>query len=189
MKHRILVDLDDTVVDLHPELLHLCHELSGEQLPASAWTTYNVTTLYGIPEAQYEKAFEKAKLFEIVKPIANAMGSLLVLEDHGYDIIYLTARAWYKNAYDITEAWLKKWHFPEGKLHVIPLNKSKAAYIKDKTTKRIDIVVDDNPKQIQGFIDNKTAEKIFLIDRPWNRQNKELDSYRISHVSKILKLL
>lgn len=186
---RIIVDIDETICDLFPELNCICNDATGAALSRKDWVQYDVYTLYGLTQEDFNKLCIKQKILEIAQPLVKGRATLDVLVHQDFEIIYLTARAWYPKAEKVTKNWLNHWSFPKGDIHVIPLDMPKADYIKKEIDKPINIIVDDNPKHTEDFVKNKSASKIFLIDRPWNAQYKNLDPYRISNISEILKHL
>jgi uncharacterized HAD superfamily protein len=189
MKKRIIVDIDDTVASLHPVINALCNDAAGVNLAAAEWTTYDATVLYGMSNQQYTDLIIQHRALEEAHPIGRAMKTLWMFEEQGYHIDWVTARGWHHNGKALTKAWLNKWNFPAGKLHVVPLFQCKAEYSTANIAKTVNIVVDDSPTHIIQFLKRDAARKVFLIDRPWNRKFTELDPYRIGHISEVLKHL
>jgi uncharacterized HAD superfamily protein len=187
MKKHAVVDIDDTIASLHPVINALCNDAVGFDLAAADWHTYDAKELYGISNECYTNMLIDNRTLQDVHPIGRAMKTLLMMEEHGYTINYVTARGWHPDAKALTKTWLKKWNFPDGKLHVVPLYECKAQYSESKIATLAAMVVDDSATHIKQFVHRRAANKIFLIDRPWNRKYKELDHLRISHISEVLK--
>ena len=111
MKKRAIIDLDDTIVSLIPDLVHQCNELTGIYRSVSDWKTYDTVKLYGIDEKQYWQMCIENKLLEHALPVGRAKKSIDILIDQGFDIHYLTARGWHPKGKQVTKEWLKKWNF------------------------------------------------------------------------------
>ena len=187
MSKIAIVDIDDTICDLCPYLVEICNKMTGKNMTVQDWHSYSVYLLYGISQEDYFAMCESDRILSEPKPILLAQETLSTLIRKGYKVILLTARGWHSDAYNITQEWLLKHKFEYHELHILPLDKSKAEYIKENIADTVDIIIDDNAAHIESFVNNNISDVICLIDQPWNRSHTHLDKYRIDHIVQILR--
>lgn len=180
-----IVDIDDTVAALVPHLVNVLNKLTGKSLTVNDWTSYDTWDVYGVDQKQYFDLCESEQILSKVSPIPFAQETIDSLYRNEYEIVYLTARAWHNNAYDITMDWLCKHKFKVDQLHILPLHQSKSEYIKANFNLPVDLIVDDNVKHVRGFIENNIAKSVFLIDGPWNRDADDLNGVRIQSIESL----
>ncbi len=187
---QIIIDIDDTILDLAPSLVRVFNNLTGKNLTVKDWTSYSVYELYGISREDYLAACTKENILHTAEPVTLAKEIIDRIKNKGYHIKFLTARGWHKDAHNITENWLINNGIYFDELHVVPFNKSKADYtIENWPNTMFDAIIDDNAHHIQDFIDKKLALQVFLINQPWNKQYKKLDIFRIDHIVRVLRHL
>lgn len=107
------------------------------------------------------KVIDKAKLRK------NVIKVFKKLQNDGYKIIIITARSekYYKDPYNYTYNWLKKYHVPFDKLIVNSLNKKEICL-----QENIDIFVDDMPSNCENVSSIKNI-KVYMMDNVDNFSN------------------
>lgn len=112
---------------------------------------------------------------------------LLSLKDNGYYIVLLTSRPFdtYKSLYLDTYVWLKS----NGLVFDMLINDSKKRDKIGELLKKshVEFVVDDDPRLISNMESLDNLNKIYVLDRSYNRQVKESDKIvRIKSLSDII---
>jgi uncharacterized HAD superfamily protein len=184
-----VVDLDDTIVALVPELIKVCNAMTGMSITEKDWTQYDAYAIYGITPKEYWDVCIREHILENARPISGAIAAMWELYGKGYELRYLTARGWHPNGFEISKNWLLNWWFPfdhKATLHVVNLGDSKAEYIR-KEWRKVKIAIDDNANHINTILDDDVAERVFLINQPWNKEDVDLDSWRIESIREIFR--
>ena len=197
MNKIIICDVDDTIAQLSQDATTLCNSLTKRNVHPNDWHTYDVETIFSLPQEDYFNAAIKTKLLESLQPVYGAQDTLHGLCQSGYDVYYVTARSWHPDAYNVTLEWLRFHRFPilrtayQDCLHIVPLGCNKATYVKDNINRdNVTIAVDDNPEQVKNYVEAKSGSKklcdyTFLIDQPWNASESDLNLYRVKHITQL----
>lgn len=191
MNNKIVcVDIDDCLANLCQDATTLCNRLTGKTIHPADWHTYDVESIFGIPEEEYFQAVVKTKMLENLQPVYGAQAALNGLYSSGYTIHYVTARSWHPDAYNVTQEWLRYHRFSLFKpayqdcIHIVPLGCNKAQYVREHINPdSVAIAVDDSPQQVKNYLDSNLCSYVFLVDQPWNRAYGELDLHRIHQLS------
>lgn len=146
---RILIDVDDVIIDLVTEWLRIFSEVTGHQVSKQVIKSWDILSY--IPEGE-GKAFmdilDRADLYDEAVQIPYAVHSIKQLIEDGAEVLFVTA-----NTNPTQVKWLYRHGLPDN-AHVVAANKS---IIKG------DVLIDDNMQNLINF----PGEKI-LFSQPWN---------------------
>lgn len=114
-------------------------------------------------------------------PYKNTINHLQKLSSEGHKIHYVTARSFHPDAIRITKAWLSMYGAPIDGVHIS--SESKVDVFKT-ITEEIDYFVDDCPKNVIEAVEYKRFKKVYLLDRPWNK-DVHGEFFRIKHINEM----
>lgn len=183
-----IIDLDDTIVNLVPCFLDSFNREHNLNLTPDDWIAYDMYTRYGVTSDQFSDFLVNERIFEKAQPIAHAQVVLKNVQARGYQIQYLTARGCHPDAYNISRNWLWTHGFPfenNGHLHIVDLNQSKSKYVREQFGKKVDLVIEDSARNVRSFITERMADRVFLINQPWNLLADDLEYHRIADINEI----
>lgn len=167
---NIGIDIDDTINNMHNIILKKGIEFNKREKinfkinpnlwdlkKAFGWDEFTVSKFL---DETLEEACYKAETKE------NAVGVINKLKIEGNKIIIITSRTT-KNAYEISEKWLKQKNINFDKLIVGATDKRKACLENE-----IDVFIDDNVEFCNNVLTTKA--KVLLFDSPCNQNETEL---------------
>uniref|UniRef100_A0A6H1ZBA2 FCP1 homology domain-containing protein n=1 Tax=viral metagenome TaxID=1070528 RepID=A0A6H1ZBA2_9ZZZZ len=152
---RIIVDTDDVIRDFVPTLVKVYKECYPEHVvpPIISW---DLTKFFPIGEDIREFYSEiNPDIFYIAPPINGAIGFLKQLRRDGHHIILSTSQHRLETQI-ITMEWYNK--------HEILYND--IVFTKNKSTINADIIIDDNPKQLNQAL--YTPMTVLPFTQAWN---------------------
>lgn len=118
----------------------------------------------------YEKRVADGDIVETLNKIAEV-----------HDVYYITNRP--PVAEFVTRQWFKRYNLPSQE-NLIFVEGSKLQTLKDL---KIDVYVEDRPKQIEEIILDGMEIDLYVVDKPWNKRVIGLDSVTpIYHVTEML---
>lgn len=137
---RIIIDLDNTVLDSYAAILKLYEQKTGKKpLPISKTVKESLYTYCpGTTDAEISSWFLTTEFFEIVKPFEGAVETLTTLVEAGYEIVVASL---HNQPQEPKQNWVKT-HLPFVKeIHLIEFDDHR---IIDKSSVSGDIIIDDN---------------------------------------------
>lgn len=132
---------------------------------------------------EYKRLYRTSGAIRKESVMDGAKTFLHKLKESGYYVILLTSRPFHKynNLYLDTHMWLKS----NGLEFDMLLHDSKK---RDKITKilsdsTVKFVVDDDPKIVEGLLGIDRLDKIYLIDRPYNKTFTDSSNSKVKRVT------
>lgn len=155
----IMVDIDGVCADTLPVMLEVLNKTFNKNYTPEMCIDYDLTKLYG-PDATKALDIIFAPIAILAEPLEGASEVLREFYDNNIPIFYVTSRS--KSCQEVTIFWLWENNFPPGSLHFVS---SKTDFL---VSSRIDIVVEDNPKEA---LDIARYKPVLLYDQPYNRSS------------------
>lgn len=190
-KPVVAVDFDDVVANFNLSYTH--HHNTFHKEPIMTFEgiyTYDMTELYGVP---IEELVHRVRYFchnhhDEITPIASR-DSLLELSRQ-FDPHVVTSRC--ESLRDITSDWLKQneldlfqeLHFTNGFGSTFPHKRSKTEVCRKIGAT---VLIEDGPENALDVADG--GIRVFLFDRPWNRDVEHHNITRVHSWSQIIELL
>ena len=184
----IIIDLDDCIANGSERCTREYNKLLPNHLPKITVDTieYDFYNKLGI---KFREFFTEEHFLEL-NPIENSVETLQNLSKD-YRIMYITARGFLSNGYEVSKQWLTMHSFPfkttDG-LFVVD-TELKSSIVNRYNLGEVEFVLDDAISNITDYRNNIKTNHIFMIDRPWNRDNREFDQYRIKNIIEVLAKL
>jgi len=151
---RVGVDIDGVVADFHATADAWLREQTGESHPPTRWDWFRQYTDGAVLwDRFWDDAVRDKAVLTTCEPIAGAIPALLLLEELGHEVVFITHR-WPEFAAD-TEWWLAERGIP-----------FLVAYVADKSTVECDFYVDDKPENVVAL--RTAGKRAVLFGRPWN---------------------
>jgi 5'(3')-deoxyribonucleotidase len=169
---NIIVDLDETIVNLLDPWLFLYNQQYNDFLTVNQLQTYNIHQ-YVKPECG-KKIYDLLStpgLFLHAAPFPGAISTLQHLTTLGHNIIIVTmvddSIDGSKNIERDKRSWCKEylWFLPDKNIIVT----------EDKYTIDGDVFIDDSPEQVINYRKHHPNALIIGIDYPYNKDIKEYD--------------
>lgn len=182
----IILDVDDTLLNLHHSLCEALNEFTGKTISCDEWGIFNITEIYDdLNIEDFYKIIIDKKLLVIAKPYENTKSTLETLKRLGYYIVIISSRNYHNNSYDITKRWFETHGIPFDKIHISGNEIKKSMY----TTLYDNIVmaVDDSIENCEDFQKNGKINNVILMDQPWNRSDNNFK--RIHSIEEILDMI
>lgn len=169
---NIGIDIDDTLNNLHDILIkkgtefnkkeNIKHKIKTNEWgwdKAFGWNDLNARKFL---DENIENAYLNAGIKENAAEVINK------LHTEGNKIIIITSRSGEhcKNAYEVSEKWLKEKNVKFDKLIIGSADKAKTC-----KENKIDIFIDDHVEFCKGVSATKT--KVFMFDSPYNQNETE----------------
>ena len=159
---QILCDMDDTIVDLMPRWLELYAE--GGKCPCphiDSITQWELEPMFEYPQRLW---FRLPEALRTAQPKPEVLD---VIKQYASQVTLVTTVAAKCNPAEITEAkiaWLcKNWagsKFPGFNVSASP---------QQRANEQGDVLVDDNPANVEIWLASRPDRTAVLIDMPWNR--------------------
>lgn len=161
-KEKILLDVDDVIIDLVPQWLRVFNMVYNEDLKPEDITDWNIQSFAKKPEHDIYMVLKKWHDYSLCGLIEDSLWGVEQLRTLGYRVIFVTSTP--EEHKGIKFKYLNKHGF----------NVERKDYIEtsDKSKVKGKILLDDNFKNIL-----ETPAKGVLFNRNWNR--KEWWDYRV----------
>lgn len=150
---RVGVDLCNTIADVNAEIKKVLGLREDH-----VFREYGLEGT-GIKDKEADGWFKKhPEVFAEAVPLPGSVKALGLLAVRGADIYYVTSRpAW---AREITERWLRKWGFPEGKL-VVEADKARVY-----KSRGLGLFFEDVPEEIERL--QRVGANVVAVAQPYN---------------------
>lgn len=164
-KYRIVVDVDSTLNNLMPVWTKVYNAMYNTSID---WTNQIDYDLNGLVLPEEKEAFldilHHKGLFRSLLPLPRSQESLKSLHREGHDI-WIATICRSSSIIQEKKEWLLE-HYPF-------LNENNFVYLSgnSKSILDADIMIEDNPKYIEEFLENSSDRKAFCIEQPYNRHH------------------
>jgi 5'-nucleotidase len=169
---RIGCDVDGVLRDFVSQLkeVYKKHNPTHEVGDVTQWNMSNA-----FPQCEDIKKFYIDYADDVMgnaMPYIGARTFIQDIVDAGHDVIIVTHQ--HSNTEKYTLDWLNKWGFPYKAI----------IFAEDKTIADVDIILDDNPRNIKDL--RSVNRHAVLFDQPWN---KDMDGERVYNYQEFLDKL
>lgn len=160
MLKRVMVDMDETIVNLTDPWFDILNEQAGTSFTRDDVNMYDCVKFYEpyLSEEEVLKPFYKPGFWLELPPLDGAIDAIKILAASGYNVFILSS-PWYSQycAWEKT-LWVEK--------HLKFLGPNRLILTRNKYLIDADYFVDDHVEMIQYCKGKK-----ILIDRGWNREH------------------
>lgn len=165
MSKLAVFDCDDVLADLRTIVLQRLSLLLERNVELHELTHWNLSEAFG-SQIDAVDLFSNISL-ESIPVELQAAPFLMHLKTEGYRLEIVTARGYHPNAVQRTLNWCHSHSLPIDKVHVVPLYGDKKQVLEQMG--QIHFYVEDNHDHVIAADQLPNVERIFLMDRPWNR--------------------
>lgn len=178
-------DLDDVLVDMVKGLINAAHKEHDLYVPFEEWHYFDFRQYPTLTKQQILELHMKYSLIDSLDVFKETRRFLKTLKENNIGTIILTSRSWHPEAKEKTQNYLRKNELDFEEVIISNYAKTKGQMIQEisKDKNVIGFVDDnmDNAKSAVGVVD-----KIYLMDRPWNKICTDTNLKRIKSVDEIL---
>lgn len=168
-KKTIIFDLDDTAGNLKVRLQDIYRRATGNnEILYTDWIDYNAKDRYGITSDQLSQLFIDDQSLQLMEPHDGLVEVTQELRDRGYNIEFVTARAWHPHAEEITHEWLARHRVVHDKVNIVPLFECK-----EEVTRHIEnihLFIDDRYDHCKRMLESGRIGTALLYAQPWNER-------------------
>jgi len=172
-KKPYAIDIDDVLGSLSALLNPALNKRFNRNIPLSAWSTFNVTSLYDITLEEFFEVIEGEQLISKIKPYPGVQAALKRLRAAAHPIVLITSRGYHSDGYQLTERWLNQNNFFYDHLIVVPEGLSKAQAAIGYYPGGFEAMVDDYPPNLDKMKEAGLVTRTALIDQPWNQDRAD----------------
>ncbi|KQN62806.1 5' nucleotidase, NT5C type [Pseudomonas sp. Leaf58] len=173
MKKPFAIDVDDVLGNLSEVMNPVLNRRFNKQIPVAAWSTFNISGLYGITVEQFLEVIIEEKLLEQMQPYPGVKEALRRIKTSGRDVVLVTSRGYHPVGQKLTETWLNQHDLYSDGLIIVPEGLSKAQAVVGRYPKGFEIMVDDYPPNLDKMKAAGLVDEVYLIDKPWNQDRPE----------------
>lgn len=177
-------DCDDVLANCRDIFKLALTEILGYEISVEDLINFDISSIF--PAASWDllsKWMIENHAFERMKPEIMASQTVRHFHDEcNYKTIVLTARGFHPKAQELTEEWLKVYNIPIDEVIVVLETECKSKVLKELG--EVDFYVEDNHDHTEAACGLDNVKRIFLIDRPWNRDGE--CGERISCISDVI---
>lgn len=187
----IVFDIDDTIADLKNPMCQALNKYTGKTIHWNDWNKFNITDqdLYNISYSELCDVLINGNILQNIIPLKETREVLTEIKSRGYNLVYITARGYHPNAYNVTKQWFADWNLPCDSLYICEKGKTKPEYVKDY--KDIRMFIDDRFDNCKDFRSEKSKTTVVLKNEPWNVYSHGQDGYdyKIDNLNEVITLL
>lgn len=170
--------MDEVIVNIRDRLAEHLNQVTGKNIPASAWYQHDLEETYDIKTEKLLDVFFASRILETATLEPDAADALSQAKKLGYNIGILTARGWHHDGLALTHQTLQHYGISVDHVVAVPLHAKKHEIIQTAFQGVIAGFVDDNPAHVRGV--SSIGIPTFVRDRPWNTDLLEYD--RVHHL-------
>jgi len=160
----ILVDMDDVIVDMHTAWVHAVNKAMGWNIKYGDLTSWEHT-----PENVWNSVLRIPGFFLGLDFVHGARSGLVDLGRMGHHIFVVSAPT-------VWEACRDKYHWVHAKLkvyNIIP-GMHRLVLTRAKYIVKGDVLIDDNPENLESWGASNESGYCILYARPWNREYRKV---------------
>lgn len=188
MTKTVIFDIDDTSANLKTRLEGIYRRATGDNsISWTHWSDYNAKDRYGITSDELGELFIEDNTLALIEPHEGIAEVTAALKERGYNIEFVTARAWCPNAYEITKDWLDRHGITYDGITIVPLFQCK-----EKSTRHIDnieLFIDDRLDHCQAMVNSGRVKKALLFAQPWNSNYAASRDRNIERISSLYEII
>lgn len=173
MNKPFAIDIDDVLGNLSEVMNPVLNRRFNKQIPIEAWSTFEISGLYGITVEQFLEVIIEEKLLEKMRPYPGVKEALRRIKTSGRDVVLVTSRGYHPIGEELTEKWLNQDDLYSDDLIIVPEGLSKAQAVVGRYPEGFEIMVDDYPPNLDKMKEAGLVNTVYLIDKPWNQDRQE----------------
>jgi uncharacterized HAD superfamily protein len=174
----VYVDIDDCLAHSTEALCHLMRQEFGKVLEMETIEEYDLEKSSGLdPDelARLLSRFHDTDVLESIRPIPESADMVRAWHDAGVEVWVVTGRL--PRSRRDTEAWFATHEIPWSKMLFVdksahnPQSSDNGTSMSLGDVARVPfaLAIDDSPK-MAAWMARHSSARVFLMDRPWNRQ-------------------
>lgn len=168
----ILLDIDDTIANTKETFREIMNRRTGKSVSAEEWVNYDLTQIYdGVSSDDIRNFILEENMLNRIEPLENTRATVDYLKNSGYNIAYITSRAYAPDAKNITENWLKRHGIHYDAIHISGSGILKSMYA--NLYHNVALVVDDHSYNTMDFYTNcpriKNHNNV-VVRQTWNKE-------------------
>ena len=173
MKKPFAIDVDDVLGNLSDVMNPVLNRRFNKQIPVEAWSTFDISGLYGITVEQFLEVIIEEKILEQMRPYPGVKEALRRIKTSGRDAVLVTSRGYHPTGQALTERWLNQDDLYCDDLIIVPEGLSKAQAVVGRYPDGFEIMVDDYPPNLDKMKAAGLVDTVYLIDKPWNQDRPD----------------
>lgn len=165
-----VVDIDDVVYPCTRVLLNHLNERYKKQVSMDAITRLRIEEHF--PELEdpflqylingFSDYMDNASAYSYAKPVIE------LLKDHGFYVLFVTARGFHPEGYRYSHTFLKDSDIHFDCLATVRIGQSKLDFVLDHFGYDVHLLVEDSASVISEFKEYDSSVRIIKANRPWN---------------------
>lgn len=175
---RILVDMDNIIVDMTPKWLKMYNRDHHDNVTMEDLKTWHISKHVKIGDKIHDYLYQE-RFFLDVPPMNGAIPTLRCLHEEGHHVRVVSAPSWPGNSATDKISWCREW---------MPwLNKRHISLMHEKYMLKGDVFIDDSPENIRLYREEWGQKaKIMTIVHPFSEPARPLvDVYAESYKNPI----
>lgn len=168
-------DVDDVIGDFWDTAIPAFNKKYRRNASRQDFVTFtSVLSIYDITLLEFERTVVEEGILEMIEPYPGTPEVVQKFKSAGSNITFITSRGFHPDAYNVTANFFRHWDIPFDHLYIKEQGKTKADYLKC----RLDLFVDDLPKNLVDLRESGKVNNLALIHQLWNREEKGFSRYR-----------
>ena len=168
----VVFDLDDVLANLRDHLMRMLRRQTGREIHWNEWHEYELGSVYNTTTESIMQWVLEHQVLESASLEPHARAAVDAARRAGYRVAVITARGWHPRGERLTEEWLNKHSLDIDELHLVPAFGDKSRVLRGLGS--VAYFVDDHVGHLYPARTLKQVRETLLIDRPWNRADREI---------------
>ena len=168
----VVFDLDDVLANLRDHLMCMLRHQTGQDVHWEEWHQYELGSVYNTTAEVIMGWVLEHQVLESASLEPHAQVAVHAARQCGYRVAVVTARGWHPRGKRLTEEWLARHGLDIDELHLVPAFGDKSGILRGLGS--VAYFIDDNVGHLYPAQALPEVGETLLIDRPWNRQDREI---------------
>ncbi len=168
----VAFDLDDVLANLRDHLMSMLWRQTGQEIHWNEWHQYELGSVYNTTTDVIMDWVLEHRVLESASLEPHAQPAVRAAREAGYRVAVVTARGWHPRGQQLTEEWLNAHGLDIDELHLVSAFGDKSSVLRELG--RVAYFVDDHVGHLYPARALPYVSETLLVDRPWNRQDREL---------------
>ncbi len=175
---KIYVDFDDCLCETAKSFSNLAREMFGKNVPYEKIRYFELDRSFDLNDEEFERFMIRGHEPDVLMSYEETPGAIKVINEWlacGHEVKVITGRPF--SAYEASRMWLDEHGLKSVNLYCLNKygrdsfirNSDFSLELEDYYKMTFDYAVEDSPKAFK-FFDHLPDLKVFVIDRPWNRE-------------------
>ncbi len=168
----VVFDLDDVLANLREHLMSMLRHQTGQNVHWNEWHQYELGSVYNTTAEVIMGWVLEHRVLESASLEPHARVAVHAARQSGHRVAVVTARAWHPRGERLTEEWLTEHGLDIDELHLVPAFGDKSGVLRGLGS--VAYFIDDHLGHLYPARVLPEVGETLLIDRPWNRQDREM---------------